>query len=115
MKFLRICTALLFTASNVYAGLSLDDIQGVFKNASEFQSLVASIEAQASSAVGEIKSAFSGAATAIPPNLLSRVGDFLPAETAKMSSSGATPTAGVRSEFVYGMLAVAVGGYMTNQ
>jgi hypothetical protein len=115
MKLLRICTALLFTASNVYAGLSLDDIQGVFENASEFQSLVASIEAQASSAVGEIKSAFSGAATAIPPNLISRVGGLLPAETTKTSTSGATPTAGVRSELVSGMFGLAVGCYMVNQ
>jgi hypothetical protein len=115
MKLLRIGTALLFTASTVYCGLSLDDIQGVFDNASEFQSLVASIESQASSAVGEIKSVFNGAATAIPQDLISRVGEFLPAETAKTSSSGATPTAGARSEFVYLVFGVAVGCSMANQ
>jgi hypothetical protein len=115
MKVLRICATLLFTVFNVYASLSLDDIQGVFQNASEFQSLVGSIEAQASSAVGEIKSVFKGAATAIPPDLISRVGDFLPAQTAEMSSSGAAPTAGVRPEIVYGMIGVASGWYMANQ
>jgi ABC-type uncharacterized transport system permease subunit len=114
MKVLRICAALLFTASNVYASLSLDDIQGVFQNASQLQSLAESIEAQASSAVGEIKSVFSGAATAVPGNLISRVGDFLPTKT-EMSASGAAPTAGSRPELLYGMFGVAAGWYMANQ
>ncbi|OAL42534.1 hypothetical protein IQ07DRAFT_593717 [Pyrenochaeta sp. DS3sAY3a] len=114
MKPKHIIVTLLFTFSNAQISPRLADVSDMFEIPSEVQSLIKSAESRASSAVSEIRSVFSNAATALPPELLSKAREILPVETSKLSASDATPTMEAHLGLVNGVIGAAIGWYMVN-
>ncbi|KAH8710273.1 hypothetical protein GQ44DRAFT_731142 [Phaeosphaeriaceae sp. PMI808] len=114
MKLNFIFAPLLFTLSDAQTSARLADMSEVFRVPSELQSLINSVESQASSAASEIKPVFSSAATVIPPELLSKARDILPVETPSESISGGTSNMGAGLSLANGVVAAAVGSYLMN-
>jgi hypothetical protein len=67
-----------------------------------------------SSIIDEVKSAYSSAATKLPPGLLSQVGAVLPIETALVGESRASGKSEIHSAFLYGVVSIAAGWIMFN-
>jgi hypothetical protein len=76
-----------------------------------YQSLIESVKLRASSVVGNIQSAFSSAATAIPTDLLSEVAGILPTEIPAQTTSGAISGTESYLGLTLAMAGAAVVGY----
>ena len=114
MKSTLIVTPLLFmlyNAQNNPRSINLSDVLDV---PPELEGLISSVESQASSAVGEIKSALSKAATAIPPEVLSKASEMWPAETSPVPSSGATSNIGAHLVVANAVVGAFAGWYVVN-
>lgn len=115
MKLNYIIASLPITLTNAQASNFFTDKVEAFEIPSEVQSLINSVELQASSAVYELKSVLNDAVSAIPPDVFTQARELLPAKTSKVSTSGASPTMDASLGLARGVVGAAVGWAMANQ
>ena len=74
--------------------------------------IVDMIDSHVSSIINDVRSAYSSAATKLPPSLVPEVGALLPAETAAEEESGASSGGGVHTALLYGFFGTTAGWIM---